>query len=141
MENFATRLSGLMIEKDISAQKLSSIIGVDKSTIHGWKRGTQVFLSNAIKLANFFECSLDYLMGRSDNDLNFTPRPCPPFYQHFRTALEHLGITAYRMRKESQITGAYFNDWKKGADPLMPTLIAAADYLDVTLDYLVGRET
>jgi len=142
MATFSERLSELMLEKEIKSHELAAVIGVSTNTVNDWRRGRfQVFLSNALKLADFFGCSLDYLMGRTLSDTDFIPQPCPSFYPHFLTVLEKCGVTAYRMREESQIKGAYFNNWKKGSDPLMPTLIIAAEYLDVTLDYLVGRES
>lgn len=141
MAEFAERLSELMLEKNIKAQELAAILGVNKSSIHDWKRGKfNVFLSNALKLADFFGCSLEFLIGRSETVIDYTPQPCPPFYPRFLAVLEECGVTAYRMREESKIKGAYFNNWKKGSDPLIPTLLVAADFLGVTLDYLVGRD-
>jgi len=141
MATFSERLSELIEEKNIKSHELAKIIGVNTTTINDWKRGKyQVFLANAIKLADFFECSLDYLMGRNDDISDFTPRPCPLFYERFLEVLEKQDISTYRIRTESGISGGHFNNWKIGRDPLIPTLIPVAEYLDVTLDYLVGRE-
>jgi len=112
MTIFADRLSALMIEKNIPARELAAVLGVSKSTIHDWKRGkNHTFLSKAIKVADFFGCSLDYLMGRSDTDTEISHCSCPPFYTHFLTVLESCNVSAYRMREESRIKGAYFNNW------------------------------
>ncbi|MCL2556021.1 MAG: helix-turn-helix domain-containing protein [Firmicutes bacterium] len=140
MATFSIRLSELMIEKEISAQNLAAVLGVHKATVHNWKRGTQIFLSKAIKVAKFFECSLDYLMGRTEFDTPFIHKDCPPFYLHFMKVLAECGVTTYRIRTDTHIDGAYFNNWKNGTDPLMPTLITIADYLKVSLDHLVGRD-
>ena len=140
MATFAERLSDLMIEKEISAINLAAVLGVHKSTVHDWKNGTQIFLSKALKVAEYFECSLDYLMGRIEFDSDFKPLPCPPFYPHFIKILEECGVTAYRLRTDTHIKGAYFDNWKNGTDPLMPTLIVVADYLQISLDRLVGRD-
>jgi len=141
MATFAERLTELMIEKDISAINLAAVLGVHKSTVHDWKNGTQIFLSKALKVAKFFECSLDYLMGRIEFDSPFIPKNCPPFYPHFMSVLEECGVTTYRLRTDTHIKGAYFDNWKNGTDPLMPTLIVVADYLKVSLDHLVGLDS
>ena len=141
MATFQERLTELIAEKEIKSQELAAIIGVNPTTVNDWKRGKYtVFLANAIKLADFFRCSLDYLIGRSDDSNDFKPCPCPPFYIRFLTVLEKCGISTYRIRNDSGISGGHFNNWKIGRDPLIPTLIPIADYLDVSLDYLVGRE-
>jgi len=141
MATFSERLSELMLEKEIKSHELASIIGVCTNTVNDWKRDKfHITLTNALKLADFFGCSLDYLIGRSDKDMDFTPKDCPPFYSHFISVLKESGVKPYHMRRDSPIKGAYFNNWKKGADPLIPTLVVAADFLGVTLDYLVGRD-
>ncbi len=141
MADFAERLSELMIEKSVSAQELADAIGVVKSTVHDWKRGKfHVSLSKALQLANFFGCSLDFLMGRSETVLDYIPNDCPPFYPHLITVLEKCGVKAYSLRTNTSIKGAHFDNWKNGAEPIIPTLLVVADYLKVSIDYLVGRD-
>ena len=141
MATFSERISDLMVEKEIGSPQLAAIVGVDATTVNNWKRGKfQMFLSNAVKLADLFECSLEYLVGRCDNVNYFISKPCPPFYDRFLAVMEKCGYSTYRLRKESPIKGAHLNKWKKGTDPLMATLVIAADFFGVTLDYLVGRE-
>lgn len=65
--NFSERLALLMGEKGLSNLKLSKSIGVSDRLIGAWKREeTGLALNSAIKLADFFDISLDYLSGRSD---------------------------------------------------------------------------
>jgi len=139
--NFGETLSELMIERNISSKKLATAIGVSVSTINDWKRGKfKLYLSNLKKVADFFNCSLEFLMGRSDNLLDYIPKPYPPFYPHFRKVIEQCGTTRSRMSKESRIKDSYFTEWSKGSDPHVVSLIEAADYLNVTIDYLIGRD-
>jgi len=141
MATFSDRISELKLEKEISSQDLAAIVGVARFTIDRWRQGkVHLHLSHAIILADYFECTLDYLVGRCDNERKFVSVPCPAFYSHFLAILDDRGISTYRLRLESQIKGGHLDKWKNGSDPLIPTLITAAEYLDVTLDYLVGRE-
>ena len=141
MPSFSEQLIDLMFEKNIKSHELAAAIGVNTSSVNDWKRGKyQLALSNLLKLADFFGCSLDFIMGRSETVLDYTPQPCPPFYPHFLSVLKACGVTAYRIRKETSIKGSFFSYWKTGADPYVAGLLVAADYLKVSLDYLVGRD-
>ena len=141
MATFPERLTELMAEKEIKSRDLAANIGVSNSTVADWKRGKfHLFLSNAIKLADFFECSIDYLVGRSNDYSNFSSKPCPSFYPQFIAVMKECGVSTYRLRLDSAISGRHLTKWKQGADPLIVTLITAADFLKVTLDHLVGRE-
>jgi len=140
--SFAERLSDLMFERNIKSNELAAAIGTNTSSVNDWKRGKfQMYLSNLLKVADFFGCSLEFLTGRSENLLEYTPKPVPPFYPRFRAVMEERGKTRYRVAKETDIKDSYFTEWNKGSDPLVVSLIKAANYLGVTLDYLVGRDS
>lgn len=57
-----------IIEKGLSAKKLSEATGISTGNISDWKSGRS--MPSAIKLdilANYLNCSVDYLLGRTDN--------------------------------------------------------------------------
>lgn len=62
------RLKELRDEKNISQLQLASAIDTNQSTIGRWEKG---LISPSIeyveKLSNYFGCSIDYLVGRSDD--------------------------------------------------------------------------
>lgn len=62
------RLKSLRLEKKITQQNIANAIGVTTRNIQNFEYGTaRPKLENVIKLADFFNVSLDYLVGRSDN--------------------------------------------------------------------------
>lgn len=97
-------------------------------------------LSQIVKIANYLDCSLDFLTGRSDEVLDFQPQECPPFYPYLRMLLKLKGVSRNQINTNTRIKSSHFVDWKNGADPHILSLIELADYLDITLDILVGRE-
>ena len=130
-----------MHECGCNNKTLAQNVGVSGVTIGRWKNGNgQLKLGNALKLANFFGCSLEFLMGRSDTPIDFVPQPCPPFYKHLRELLYTQGISRNKLNRDTPIKSSHFVDWKNGRDPQLISLIQLADYLGVTLDRLVGRE-
>ncbi|MER2048186.1 MAG: helix-turn-helix transcriptional regulator [Solibacillus sp.] len=58
-------LKKLCDEQGISVNKLEEEIGLGKNTLYSWKKNTPKG-SNLIKVADYFNVSTDYLLGRSD---------------------------------------------------------------------------
>ena len=134
------RLEELMEERELRSETLAKEAGIAGSSIRSWLRGTSVpSFESAVKLADFFGCSLDFLAGRSEDCGNIAPKPLPPFYPRLRAIMAEAGMTRFRIAKETQIKDAFFTNWARGEKPLLVTLCALADYLNVSIDYLVGR--
>ncbi len=139
--NIGERINELMIEKNIDTKTLVIDIGVTVSTVSRWRNNDKhMRLSQIVKIANYLDCSLDFLTGRSDEVLDFQPQECPPFYPYLRMLLKLKGVSRNQINTNTRIKSSHFVDWKNGADPHILSLIELADYLDITLDILVGRE-
>lgn len=136
------RLSELMIHKGVDSKTLAKEIGVSESTISRWKSNSKyMLLSGALKIADFFNCSLDFIVGRSETMIDFTPqRVLPHFYENLRSIMKQRNVTRYEINAKTKIKSSHFVDWGRGSDPHILSLVELADYLEVTLDYLVGRE-
>jgi transcriptional regulator with XRE-family HTH domain len=141
MTNYGERVKELMFDKKVSPKKLSADLGVSLSTVYRWRNGESEFLlTNLITLADYFCCSIDFILCREDFSADFTPKKCPPFSQNLRKVMKEKGLTTYKLRKNTRYDSIYFQKWDKGASPLASTLIELADLLDCSVDYLVGRE-
>lgn len=65
---FAFRLKQLRDEKDISQAALAKSIDIGASTIAMWETGERYPTAQYLdKVANFFDVSTDYLLGRTDD--------------------------------------------------------------------------
>ncbi len=65
MKEFAERLLELRTEQNLSQAKLAKAIGVSFSVICYWETNkSEPTAPNLIKLADFFNTSVDYLLGR-----------------------------------------------------------------------------
>lgn len=139
---FGERLTELMFEKNnISSKSLAELIGISYRSVNRWKSGKALIsYNNLIKIADIFECSLEFLFGRSENKIDFVPKPALPFYERLRAIMSEKSISWYKLVNESNINDSNLYLWSKGSMPLIPTLIELADYLKCTTDYLVGRE-
>lgn len=71
MEAFGKRLHKLRKEKGLTQQQLGEIVGVGKVTISRYERhGREADYETLVKLAQYFDVSVDYLLGCVS-----TPRP------------------------------------------------------------------
>lgn len=67
--SFSQRLRELRKEHGLTQHQLSEIAGICQSNINTWETGRSLPLPNGlISLANAFECSIDYLLGREQED-------------------------------------------------------------------------
>ena len=62
------RIRGLRLEKQVTQKDVADTLGVAPRNVQHFEHGTaRPKLENIIKLADFYDVSLDYLVGRSDN--------------------------------------------------------------------------
>lgn len=141
LKGFSERLIELMQENGLNAEKLSKKLGVAPTIIRRWCLPQKdIYYSNLLQVANYFNCSLDFLCGRSDVVLDYIPKECPPFMEWLPTVIKERGKSTYKIFKDTRIKSSYFAKWRKGREPLLSSLGILADYLDCSLDRLVGRD-
>lgn len=144
MKTFSETLQELLDERQLSVKDLQEYLQyADPSPIYFWLRDQKgLKLDTAVKLADYFSCSLDYLMGKREfEEKGAHFKPCPPFGEQLKRVLKEKGVSQYKLAKETEFKGGHFYKWfHQGSIPQMDTVIRLADYLGVSLDYLVGRE-
>ena len=138
---FADRLAELMAEHALTTVSLGAALGVSDETVRRWRQGERsILLPQLVRLADYFHCSFDFLAGRTETYLDYRPQAMPPFFDQLRAVMAEKGATRYALVKALPIYDSYFTNWKHGKSPNLLTLILLADYLDVTVDHLVGRD-
>ncbi len=65
--NIGEIIKELRLEKNISQKKLADAIGVSQKAIDFWERGVnEPKAYYIVKLADYFEVSADYILGRNN---------------------------------------------------------------------------
>ncbi|MCL2054132.1 MAG: helix-turn-helix domain-containing protein [Oscillospiraceae bacterium] len=65
---FSQIFSELLEVRNITAYKISKDTGISDSVIGYWKKGERTpTAENLIKLSNYFDVSVDYLLGVTEN--------------------------------------------------------------------------
>ena len=69
------RLKELREERDLTQDEIATAIETSRTNIGRWEKGlNEPSASHIVKLANFFECTTDYLLGVEDDFGNVTVR-------------------------------------------------------------------
>ncbi|MDR1101200.1 MAG: XRE family transcriptional regulator [Clostridiales bacterium] len=69
------RILELMKINNINASQLTKAIGINHSSINGWKKGLAKPSHGAlVKIADYFNVSIEYLEGMTDDKINKHPR-------------------------------------------------------------------
>lgn len=130
MATFGERLKKLRTEKKITQQELATILNINKSSISRYEKDQQIPEIKLLEtIADYFDISLDYLLGRSD--IMFGER------------LKELRLKSKLKQSElgekigvSASTIGMYEQGRRFAD--QSTLIKLAEYFNVTTDYLLG---
>ena len=67
-EKIGRFLKQLRMEKQLTQEKLSETLGVSRRTVSRWETGNNLpDLSILVELADFYDVSVDYILGRTNN--------------------------------------------------------------------------
>lgn len=62
------RIQDLRIDHDLTIKELSSILGLHRDVYARYEKGIRDFpIDILMKLADYYNCSIDYLVGRNDH--------------------------------------------------------------------------
>ena len=68
MENFRDRVKSLRKEKQVTQREMGEHLGITMRAYQSYEQGTRYpDFPGLIRLADFFDVSLDYLVGRSNH--------------------------------------------------------------------------
>ena len=68
MEIFADRIKELRLERGLTQEAVGEIIGVKRYAVYSYEKGRACpEMKGLVALADYFDVSIDYLAGRTDN--------------------------------------------------------------------------
>ena len=115
-QDFGNRLKSLRKSRQKSQQDLAGMLNVSQTTIANYEKNARFpSESTLIKIADLFQVSLDYLLGRTDNSSPFQTQeelgvkgevPDPEWSQHYLRALIRGDVPeAWRLIQKAQQIG------------------------------------
>ena len=125
----------------MNAPALGERINIDRTNVTRYLRGERLPLYPVfIKLIEFFNVSADVLLGRVDYSEREVFHPIKPFGTTLRRILKETKTSQYRVIKDLHISQATMYFWlRNNRLPTVESLDKLADYLDLSVDYLLGR--
>ncbi len=145
---FSERLAEAMFEKKMTAALLAKQLGLNVYDIYHWLKGTGKFMpavSVLVKLADYFECSVGFLIGLEEVNSLLKPKPAEkrqPFSQRFPKIVREKGTNFFKLKEAANISNTtVFYNWVNGkSEPRIDSLIAVSRALNCSVDYLLDRE-
>ena len=140
------RLFDLREYKDLSQIKLADYLGITQQTYSLWEKGTKIIpLKHLNNLSNFYEISMDYIVGLTDEKNNsgiikLTELNKNEIGSRIKKIREENNLTLRDLAKELNTTSSTISAYETGKT-LILTAFAYQICIkyNVSLDWLCGK--
>lgn len=143
MSNISETLAELILLNGYTQKTFSEKANITRVCISRYiHHGTSPTIDILIRIADFFNCSTDFLLGREEfnNELSF--KKCPPFSERMRDLPKYFNCNAKEFYTKAKIAKSSYFRWKSGERaPKLDNVIQIADELDCRVDFILGRES
>ena len=141
LSKFAERLSELMFDSQYNGHTLSEKLDCGYNTIYRYLQCERTpSVEMVVVLADFFNCSTDFLLGLEDENYTNKFDKCSIFTEIFVSLLDECQISQYYLEKKTAISHSTMGYWKNGKKkPTIDNIIKIAQVLDRSVDYILGR--
>lgn len=151
MEKFHEKLKMLRKKRGLTQQEVAHFLGTVQAVYSKWERGVyEPNYENLSMLVCIFDVSLDYLLSDylekskerylkiKESELMKTSNIFPQRLKELRLKKR---LTQTELGKKLGVKQSTFTNWENGKrEPNFETLIKLADLLEVSVDFLLGRE-
>lgn len=140
--NFAKNIKECCRDKGLNVKQLAKLVNIQDSLLYKYiNESCTPTVKNVVKLADFFETSVDYLLGLSDNEDVKVSKGYSKnvFYLNYEKLLKENNISHYSVCQKLKISISSLLSWKKGSLPYLDTLCKLAKYFNTSVDFLIGR--
>lgn len=141
LSNFSDFIYDRILQEETSLFELSKKIGVDDALIARWQKDKYMpSLDNLIKVADYFNVPIDYMLGLSDSSAFVRIQPKATFAERITNLLQSKNVSAYRLAKELGVGRAAVSKWLCGQRmPNFESIIKLALFFGCSIDFLLGR--
>lgn len=156
MANLSDRIKELRLSADMTQEEFGKKFGIVKSTVSLYESGKSTPNDELKKqICDYFNISVDYLLGVSDDKHRNSPSDDKGFFFFFffddkdlqevfvsalKTALETQNMTVSELCEKTEINVDTCNQYLTGEHaPTLEHLVELSKALDVSIDYLLGQ--
>lgn len=140
MADFTERLKNLLKENHMTLPTFRDAMEIGKNYVYEWTTGHHRPQSQyLIKIAEYFDVSVDYLMGRTDIKQKFKNDAKCNFKKNFCTLMVNDSVeTLTPLLKQIGIHDTAFTSYIAGHGMRFVTVCKFADYFKVSADVVLG---
>ena len=138
---FRDRIIELASESELKKEELAKKIGVSKDI---WLRAVNLGIipgtRSLIKIADYFEVPIEYLLDLIDNDYFVKSENLHTFQDRLTALKKRDNTTSCQVATSIGISRSLFNFWKRfDYLPSVEVVFALSRHFDVSMDYLLAR--
>ena len=143
MGNFIEILQDLLADNNLSLRQLGKETGINHGQLSRYLQGHTMRIDVALRLAKYFDCSLDYLFGLDHNKhtVKYTTYnyDLTGFVERYKALLVQNNISANQFSAKYYLNKSIVSHWNRGFKPKMDVLYLIAKELNGSIDDLIGR--
>lgn len=138
---FQKRLSSELAGDSRNKTLIAKDIGISKDIlIRAANAGVIPSTKSLVKIADYFETSIDYLLGYTEKDLFEISANPSDFQERIEELKKKHKIKNGAIATKIGISRSLFNTWKdKEYTPSLEIVFQLAKFFKVSMDYLLGR--
>lgn len=145
MDAVLNRILTLMSESNVTAKQMTAELKINRSAVTDWKKGiTKSYLNHIHKIAEYFDVSVDYLLGKSPvrhgevevyqvSEGKYIPIPIVGNVAAGYQAYATTDIVGYELVDSETINDGYEYAWLKVKGDSMSPLILEGDLVLIRL--------
>ena len=139
--SFQKRFNSLLEESEHSRSEIANLIPLSQSTLsNALTYGIIPSTKTLIKIADFFDISINFLLGKTDLEDFYKSSSPASFISRFESLCSEKEVTHYKVATDCLFDKSNISRWvTKGFLPELEILELLCDYFNVSIDYLLGR--
>ena len=140
LTTFQKRINELVSETDLKNADLAKAGNFDyRALSNALVYGITPTTSTLIKMADYFNVSMEYLLGRTEKN-DYIESSNESFQFRFEKLCEEKGVTHYKVSQDCFFDKSNISRWlSKGYLPTLEILDMITKYFNVSIDYILGR--
>lgn len=138
---FAETLKELIEENKLTHQDIEKATGTSNGNVSMWINQKVVpALPGLVRLSTLFNCSIDYLLNRTDDKASCKPEIVSSLDKRLKELAQEKGKSLGKIAVDLKINETNLYRWARGKTlPSLNNLLLLADYFNCSVDYLIGR--
>lgn len=138
---FVETIKDYITVNNMTVTEFAKKLGCKEYCVIRWLKGINVpSLEYVIMVADYLKCSVDYVLGLTDNNSYNPYYKQVTFAERFLLMQKKTGKSFNQIAKICGVTSSNISKWiLRGQLPKPQTVCILSDYFDCTADYLIGR--